>query len=270
MVETQEVKSKLNSARVPPLFVVHGAGPLPLLGDPSHAELVQSFKLLSKNMVKPTAILVISAHWEEAEFTLFENFNPQIYYDYSGFPEESYSFKYNPPLAVEVNSKIKQILKEANIKLNIEKKRGLDHGAFVPLMLLFPDADIPVTQISLKSDLNPKSHFELGVNLSQLTDQGVLILASGSSYHGSLRKKDLEDNLKFHEYLKNALTIEESLENRLESIINWSKTKEATKCHPREEHLIPLHVAFGAAKGSKGILQEYQLIGFKVFNVTFT
>lgn len=269
-MEVQEVKGDLESKRVAPLFVAHGGGPLPLLGDSSHTEMVQNFKLLSKKITKPKAIVVISAHWEESEFTLLETPSPQLFFDYYGFPEESYQYKYPAPLATDVNIKIKQIFKEAGLTLNSENKRGYDHGVFVPLILLYPEADIPITQISLKSNLNPKSHYQLGVILSKLSDEGILIFTSGMSYHGSFGRTNLSDNITYHEYLKNALTVEESLENRLDLIINWNKTKEAKKCHPREEHLIPLHVAFGAAKGGKALLQEYQIMGYKVFNAIFS
>jgi 4,5-DOPA dioxygenase extradiol len=263
--------------RMPTVFLAHGGGPLPLLNDKSHKEMVNKSKELAKLIPKPKAILIISAHWEEKEFTILETTNPDLLFDYYGFPDESYSYKYPAPLAKDVNSKLKEIFSKAGVKLNSETNRGFDHGVFVPLLLMYPNADIPISQISLKSSLDAETHFKMGNLISSIRDDGVLIFASGMSFHNMSGffnpSKEIKDgNIKFHEYLKDSLTNKDlDQAKREKNLINWknSPNNSGKLCHPREEHLIPMYVAAGAASGKIPNLQEFELMGYQIFNALF-
>ena len=158
------------------LFVSHGGGPIPLLGDPSHASMV---KFLRAHEYRPSAVLLISAHWQTPVPTLTSGARPQLIFDYGGFPPESYKYKYaargDPGLAKRAAA----LLSEAGARL--DDQRGWDHGVFVPMMLMFPKADVPIVCLSLLNEPDPAKHFELGRVLRPLREEGVLILGSGSS-----------------------------------------------------------------------------------------
>jgi len=274
-----DIDSKTNdetSIYIPPIFVSHGGGPLPLLADKDHKDITKLLKNLSSLIQRPKAILVISAHWEEKEFTLLETPDPKLLFDYYGFPEESYKYSYNAPLAKTVNQRIKDLFLNNGLKINSEKKRGWDHGVFVPLLLAYPSADIPITQISLKYSFDVKEHLNLGKVLSPLCNEGVLILASGFTFHNMngffYPTKELQSaNKSFDLYLKDSLVNQTyNLLERYELLQNWNKNNIYGKlCHPREEHLIPLFVSVGAANGSKPTFQEFSMGVFDIFNAIF-
>jgi 4,5-DOPA dioxygenase extradiol len=262
---------------ISPIFIGHGGGPLPILNDPSHFEMLNSIKLLKKSISKPKEILVISAHWEEKEFTILTNQNPKLLYDYYGFPEESYNLNYPIKLAKNLNEKIFRILEDKEIKYNKDDQRDFDHGVFIPLMLLFSDLDVPVTQISLKKNFNPEDHINLGRVLSELSEEGVLVLASGMSFHNMRAfftksySSDLQKSEKFHTYLKNIFSRDNDMlkDKRLELLKDWENAEGARFAHPREEHLVPLFVAAGASKDLIGFIQEYEMMNAKIINVIF-
>ncbi len=158
------------------LYLPHGGGPLPLLGDPGHKEIVQFLKGIRGKLGQPSAILVVSAHWEEDQPTLTTASEPEMFYDYYGFSPEAYKIQYpapgNPGLAREIQS----TLQKAGIHSSLDESRGYDHGLFIPLKLIFPEADIPCLQISLIRGLDPAKHIALGRALHQLRSQNVLIV----------------------------------------------------------------------------------------------
>ena len=160
------------------VFVSHGGGPMPLLGDPSHASMV---KFLRGHDYRPSAVLLISAHWQTTVPTLTSGAHPQLIFDYGGFPPESYRYTYaargDPVLAKRAAA----MLHTAGITARLDEDRGWDHGVFVPMMLMFPKADVPIVCLSLLNDPDPAKHFDLGRALRPLRDEGVLILGSGSS-----------------------------------------------------------------------------------------
>ena len=131
------------------VYFSHGGGPLPILGDPSHKAMVDFMKILPSQITKPDAILVISAHWEESAATLLGANNPPMFYDYYGFPEQAYKITYPAPGNPELADQIAGLLKKNNIPARIDPKRGFDHGLFIPLKLMYPEADIPSLQLSL-------------------------------------------------------------------------------------------------------------------------
>lgn len=234
------------------LFLSHGGGPLPLLGDRGHFEMVENLTNLASRIKKPSAIIVISAHWEEDIITITSGPNPSLIYDYYGFPEESYSIEYpcsgEPDLACQLGN----LLTKSGIKNILDEKRGFDHGLFVPLKIMYPDADIPCVQLSLNKNLNPKFHIEMGTALSNIDHENLMIIGSGFSFHNMRAFFEPETidsktkNEKFEQWLidtcSNPSIDESERANRLE---NWEDAPHARYCHPREEHLLPLHVCYG-------------------------
>ena len=239
----------------PVLFLPHGGGPLPVLGDPSHAALTRFMQGIPARLGRPRAILAISAHWEEPQASVTAAARPELIYDYYGFPPESYQIRYPAPGAPELAARVGDLLKAHNIASHADPSRGFDHGLFVPLKLMYPSADIPCIQLSLLSSLDPAAHVRLGEALAPLCDEDVLIIGSGLSFH-NLRaffseptEKSVADSLAFDEWLRHTLTAGEMNDTqRAEALAHWQQAPAARFCHPREEHLLPLHVCFGAAK----------------------
>ncbi len=245
-----EIKSML----APVIYIPHGGGPLPLLGDPGHQSLIRFLKNYPTKISRPEAILVINAHWEEEAATIQANSNPGMFYDYYGFPQESYEIKYPAPAALELAEEISKLLKNAEINYKQDSERGYDHGLFVPLKLMYPDADIPCLQLSLLKNLDPESHINLGEALSELRNRNILVVGSGLSFHNmralfSFSKESQNQAMQFNSWLINMFRDEnQSYENKKEALINWKNAPGALFCHPREEHLLPLHVCFGLCK----------------------
>ena len=236
------------------LFVSHGGGPLPLLGDPGHREMVDCLKKLSGTLRRPSAILVVSAHWEERCPTITAGANPQLIYDYYGFPEESYSIQYPCPGEPALAATVHKALSEAGIESTMDGERGFDHGLFVPLKLLFPQAEIPCIQLSLNNNLDAAEHLKIGEALRALQWQDLLIVGSGFSFHNmreffapeSEQARSL--NREFEQWLHETCTSASIDENtRAKRFIQWEAAPGARFCHPREEHLLPLYVCYGVA-----------------------
>lgn len=198
---------------------------------------------------RPNSILVISAHWD----TDFPSVNVvqrnDTIHDFYGFPKQMYDLKYPAPGAPELAKRVKELLKASGIKhVNEDRKRGLDHGAWVPLMLMYPEADIPVCQLSVQMHHTGTYHYNIGKALAPLKEEGVLIIGSGSATH-NLRALQFESSsisswaLEFDNWLKDAL-----LEGRYEDVNHYEQqAPHAKKAHPWPEHIYPLHVAMGAA-----------------------
>ena len=243
----QEVKGQV-------LYISHGGGPLPLLGDASHLAMIEFLRALPATLHRPEAILVISAHWEEKVATVQGALKPDMLYDYYGFPPEAYTFTYpasgNPPLA----DKIVGSLKECGISARIDSQRGFDHGSFIPLSMMYSDADIPVIQLSLIRGLDAAQHLALGRALSDLLKENILVIGSGFSFHNmgafSFEEDNRQDdkNEAFQDWLKEVCTGQLSQLEREESLLHWEKAPHARYCHPREEHLLPLLVCLAMAQ----------------------
>ncbi|AZQ11816.1 DODA-type extradiol aromatic ring-opening family dioxygenase [Shewanella khirikhana] len=244
--------STLNATTAPVLFIPHGGGPLPLLGDPGHQELVAFLKALPASLPKPDAILVISAHWEESQPTITGAEQPGLIYDYYGFAPESYQIRYPAPGQPVLARRIKGLLAEAGIAAHIDNERGFDHGMFVPLALMYPEANIPCVQLSLVKGLSPAQHIAIGKALAALKNDNVLILGSGFSFHNlrEFRNGATQDllNLAFEDWLAGCLLdTNTDAAAKASALIHWQQAPGALHCHPREEHLLPLHLCFGAA-----------------------
>ena len=243
------------SKRAEVLFVSHGGGPLPLLGDPGHAEMVTCLQDIRTRLRRPSAILVISAHWEETIPTITFAPQPPLIYDYYGFPAESYSIQYPAPGEPALAQAVYTALTGAGIDAARDDSRGFDHGLFVPLKILFPQADIPCVQLSLKDNLSAQEHLAIGAALRGLEWDNLLVIGSGFSFHNmraffapeTAESRNL--NRAFEEWLHETCTSEElGEEERAQRLVQWQQAPGARFCHPREEHLLPLHVCCGLAQ----------------------
>lgn len=248
------------------VYLSHGGGPLPLLGDPGHQAMIAFMRHLPEQLPKPRAILVISAHWEEPEPTLLGAANPPMFYDYYGFPEKAYEINYPAPGDPSLASNISKLLENAGIKTQINTQRGFDHGVFIPLSMMCPQADIPCLQLSLRQGLSPYFHIELGKTLQSLQQENLLVIGSGFSYHNmsSFFHHDPEKvnprNDAFQKWLIETITSDDINQSERESrLAAWESAPHARFCHPREEHLLPLHVCAGLA-GRRGQLVFDDLI----------
>lgn len=246
-------KSK-NAFRGSALYLSHGGGPLPLLGDEAHREMVDLLKQVTSFLGNPSAILVISAHWEEDKPTITSGASPSLIYDYYGFPKESYEIKYPAPGSPVLARKICDLLKSHGIEASLTDQRGFDHGLFVPLKIMYPDANIPCLQLSLVRSLRADEHIRIGRALAEFLDDNVLIIGSGFSFH-NLRAffapptaEAQSMNEAFEQWLIDTCSNRQLSEpERERRLINWENAPAARYCHPREEHLLPLHVCYGAA-----------------------
>lgn len=247
----------MNATRFPALFISHGGGPWPYIEDMRQkfavtAEALQ--QLPSTLPAKPKAILAMSGHWETTQFSVATSANPPMEYDYFGFPAHTYRVQYpalgEPTLALQV----KHLLHTSGIACDEDAARGFDHGVFVPLMLMYPDADVPVVMLSIKSGYDPVQHIKLGIALAPLRDEGVLIIGSGLTYHnmrGFGHRESYAPSVQFEQYLNTAIT-DPDPEKRHQALINWEQAPFARAVHPREDHLMPLLVVAGAAGNDIG------------------
>jgi 4,5-DOPA dioxygenase extradiol len=244
-------KNPQNQAQI--VYFSHGGGPLPILGDASHKAMVNFMRQLPSRLRKPDAILVISAHWEESAATLLGAQTPPMFYDYYGFPDEAYDITYPAPGSPELANRIAGLLLKNDISARLDPQRGFDHGLFIPLKLMYPQADIPSLQLSLLRGLNPAAHIALGKALRELMSENILVIGSGFSFHNMKeffnRGNNTPDpaNDAFQNWLIEVCTGRISQSEREQLLIEWQKAPSARYCHPREEHLLPLHVCIGMA-----------------------
>lgn len=252
------------------LFLSHGGGPLPLLGDPAHSEMVDCLKELATSIRRPSAIVVISAHWEEHRTTITSGANPPLIYDYYGFPDEAYEVKYPCPGDTELAGRIASQLEEAGVDVHLDEDRGFDHGLFVPLKIMYPEADIPCVQISLLRSLDPAEHLKIGAAIRDLEVQSLLFIGSGFSFHNmkafftpeSDKSRMMNDS--FESWLLETLSSTQfDEEDRTKRLVNWELAPFARYCHPREEHLLPLHVCYGIAGQACSKSFELQILNKK-------
>lgn len=255
----------------PVLYLPHGGGPLPLLEDPAHRSLIAFLRQLAGTFVQPEALLVVSAHWEEAVPTINAAARPPLLFDYYGFPPASYHYSYPAAGAPALAAELAGLLQAAGLRCAQVDDRGWDHGVFVPLLLLYPQARVPVLQLSLVAGLDPATHIRLGRCLADLRQRGVAIIGSGMSFH-NLRAMFAGDDPRlrvasdsFDAWLVATLT-DSSLaeEERTRRLVAWERAPAARFCHPREEHLLPLLVCYGAAGAAARLLFNEPLMGHKV------
>jgi len=257
-------KNPQNQAQI--VYFSHGGGPLPILGDASHKSMVEFMRQLPSRLRKPDAILVISAHWEESTATLLSAPDPPMFYDYYGFPDKAYEITYPAPGSPELANRIAGLLLKNNISARLDPQRGFDHGLFIPLKLMYPQADIPSLQLSLLRGLDPTAHIALGKAMRELMYENILVIGSGFSFHNmrafSWQGMNTPDpaNRAFQNWLIEVCAGPISQSEREQLLIEWQKAPSARYCHPREEHLLPLHVCLGMAdKPALTIFDDYIL-----------
>jgi len=236
------------------LYLSHGGGPMPLLDDPAHKEMVAQLRKFAGELPRPSAILVISAHWEASVPTITSGARPPLIYDYYGFPEESYRIQYPCPGEPGLAREIQEALTRAGQPARLDDQRGFDHGMFVPLKLMYPEADIPCVQLSLVDSLDAATHLAMGQALQALDYDNLLVIGSGFSFHNmkAFYAPGTQDsnarNDAFQHWLKTTCTDTQLSEpERSRRLEQWQQAPNARYCHPREEHLLPLHVCYGLA-----------------------
>jgi aromatic ring-opening dioxygenase catalytic subunit (LigB family) len=197
----------------------------------------------------PAAILCVSAHWEEPAFTVQSHPHPPMLYDYGGFPEHTYRVTYPAPGSPPLARQVRDLLAGSGMPAAEDPQRGFDHGAFVPLAVAWPQADVPVVQLSLHDSLDPALHLAAGRALAPLRAEGVLILGSGFSFHNlrlMFSEEAREPSRRFDEWLNATMLAPPA--QRSARLADWASAPSARVAHPREEHLLPAMVAVGAAE----------------------
>ena len=240
--------------RQPTLFIPHGGGPCFFMrpGEGSPTGTWDSMGAYLKGIAatlpeRPKAILIISGHWEERLPTIYAPAVAKLLFDYSGFPDYTYHLRYPAASDAAVAARVKQLLETTGFACGEDSDRGFDHGVFIPLMLMYPDADVPVVQLSLEAGYDAARHLAMGRALAPLRNEGVLIIGSGMSYHNLRAFGDARENqaaAEFDEWLFAAVT---NTPLRAGAFTNWASAPGALRAHPQPEHLIPLFVAAGAA-----------------------
>ncbi|NCP87088.1 MAG: dioxygenase [Anaerolineae bacterium CG_4_9_14_3_um_filter_57_17] len=249
------------------IYFPHGGGPLPILGDPGHQAMVDFMTRLPAQLTRPDAILVISAHWEESAATLLSAPNPPMFYDYYGFPPQAYEITYPASGHPALAERVAVLLEKNGIPARLDARRGFDHGVFIPLKLMYPAADIPVIQLSLLRGLNATAHIALGQALRELLSENILVAGSGFSFHNQnaffgqeLGAPDPANDA-FQDWLIETCTGGFSQAERERRLIEWEKAPSARYCHPREEHLLPLHVCQGMAGAPAKVIFDDKILG---------
>ncbi len=266
------------TARMPVYFISHGGGPWSFMDETArapYAMLAAELADIPRQVGRtPAAVLMISAHWEEPQFTLTAHPAPPMIYDYGGFPDYTYQIRYDAPGAPALAARARQLIDAAGLPAALDAARGFDHGAFTPLKVMYPHADVPVVQLSLKQGLDPATHLALGRAIAPLRDEQVLIVGSGLSYH-NLRQffspRGWGPSREFDAWLNDAVVGAPPAE-RERRLLEWEQAPAARAAHPREEHLLPLMVAAGAAGEDRAALSYHEtafLGGLTISNYFF-
>ena len=240
---------------MPVYYISHGGGPWPWMPE-SHAayrELAASLARMPAELGRdPKAILMISAHWEEPQFTVQTSPQPGMLYDYGGFPAQTYAVHYRSPGDPALAQRVTELLRSAGLPVAQDPNRGYDHGMFAPMEVMIPDAHVRVVQLSLQHGLDPQAHIALGQALAPLRDEDVLIVGSGFSFHNlrAMGPAGYEVSRVFDDWLSAAVKRSQSERDAL--LTQWEHAPAARLAHPREEHLLPLMVISGAAGADLG------------------
>lgn len=231
----------------PVLFLSHGSPMTALEDTPAHRFLVG----LGATLPRPKAVLAVSAHWETSIPALSTTAQNSTIHDFYGFPRPLYELRYDAPGAPELAARTAELIAAAGLPVGTDPQRGLDHGAWAPLLLMWPEADIPVTQLSVQTPLGAPHHVALGQALAPLREEGVLIMASGSFTHDLRRFRrgvafdtpEMTDVTEFSDWMHRKI-----MDMDLDALADYRREcPYAADEHPTDEHLLPLHVALGAA-----------------------
>jgi aromatic ring-opening dioxygenase catalytic subunit (LigB family) len=240
------------SPRLPVYFLSHGGGPWPFMGGEFRSQfdwLEASLRDIPQQLpAVPKAVLVISGHWEEDEFTISSGEKPGMVYDYYGFPDYTYQISYPAPGSPQLARRVQELLGKSGWAARLDAERGFDHGTFSMLQPMYPFADMPIVQLSLKSSFDPAEHLRLGAALAPLREEGVLIVGSGFSFHNLrlMGPGGTVPSQAFDGWLR-AILLQPDPVVRDNALRQWLKAPAARIAHPREDHLLPLMVVAGAA-----------------------
>jgi len=248
----------MTQTRIPTYFLSHGGGPWPWLKAERGAmydQLEASLHDVRRELGHaPRVVLMISGHWEADRFLLSSAARPPMEFDYHGFPEHTYRIRYDAPGAPALAESVREILEHGGLASGLDVKRGFDHGTFTVMHPMYPEAEMPLVQLSLRADYDAADHIKVGELIAPLRDEGVLIIGSGFSYHdtrGMRSGAGAEVSATFDRWLNDTLVVAPPDERR-RRLVNWSTAPAARAAHPREDHLIPLMVAVGAAGNEVG------------------
>lgn len=250
--------------RLPTYFISHGGGPWPYMT----GDFRRNFDKLEQSLIEMRdelgdavrAVLVVSGHWESDGFAISSGATPGMVYDYSGFPEDLYRITYGAPGSPELADRVQALLRAGGVEAKLDPARGFDHGTFSIMKPLYPGEDVPLVQLSLDSGFDPALHLQVGRALAPLRGEGVLIIGSGLSYHnlGAVQgTRGHEPSRRFDAWLQQTL-VHSSQDERAARLLDWEQAPSARAAHPREDHLIPLMVAVGAAEDEPGAVTYHQ------------
>ncbi|KLE34976.1 DODA-type extradiol aromatic ring-opening family dioxygenase [Aurantiacibacter luteus] len=247
---------------LPTYYLSHGGGPWPWMPQaaPTYAVLGASLKALRRELDEaPRAVLVVTAHWETEDFAFSAAESPGMIYDYSGFPPETYEIVYPAPGLPALAEQAAGLLRGGGMAASTDARRGFDHGTFSLMQAIWPAAQLPVVQMSIRRDYDPALHLAAGRLLAPLRDAGVAIIGSGLSFHNlrAMGTQGRQASAAFDGWLQRSL-IGKQGPARDEALLHWEQAPAARLVHPREDHLMPLHVAVGAAADAPGSLAYHQ------------
>ncbi|MBL94692.1 MAG: dioxygenase [Magnetovibrio sp.] len=241
----------------PTFYIPHGGGPCffmewdpPNIWNNMASFLSGLFKTLPE---KPDSIIIVSAHWATQELSVTASPSPSLVYDYYGFPDHTYNLKWKCPGNPFLALKVAELLKTAKIACNLDHERGFDHGVFIPLKLALPLADIPTIQLSLRNNLDPCFHLQVGNVLAHFRTENILLIGSGMSYHdisALMGKTQNPEGKLFDSWLETTIKLPATIRNN--ALLEWHLSPGAKSSHPTEEHLTPLFFAAGAGQSDMG------------------
>ncbi|KGI79261.1 DODA-type extradiol aromatic ring-opening family dioxygenase [Oleiagrimonas soli] len=247
----------MSATRFPTYFLSHGGGPWPYMKGPMRENfgwLEQSLQDLPRQLPeRPRAVLVVTGHWEEDAYSVSSSPAPGMVFDYYGFPEYLYHIQYPAPGSPALAEHVRGLLSDAGLPAGADAERGFDHGTFSLMQPIYPDADMPIVQLSLRHGYDPDEHWRAGQALAPLRDEGILIVGSGLSYHNlsMFGPAGAVPALQFDGWLRQALAAAPAA--RREALMHWAQAPSARQAHPREDHLMPLMVALGAAQDDPAV-----------------
>jgi aromatic ring-opening dioxygenase catalytic subunit (LigB family) len=258
---------------LPAFYVPHGGGPCFFMDDPQGAwtSMASFLRSLPASLpVEPRAILCVSGHWETPGFAATTSSAPPLVFDYYGFPPHTYQLTYPAPGDPALATEVLELLAAAGFATRTDPQRGFDHGVFVPLKVVYPEARIPVIELSLDRSLDPALHLAVGKALRPLRERGVLLFCAGMSFHNLQAYNDpraLPPSTAFDAWLGDAVALPG--DQRAQRLAAWHEAPYARFCHPRPEHLLPLMVAAGASEAPGSRVFNERVLGSMISGFRF-
>ena len=245
------------SSRLPTFFIPHGGGPCFFMAWPGRPHMWDRMAAFLRGLpdlvgARPRAILIVSGHWIAPDFSVTAAERPPLIYDYHGFPPHTYALTYPAPGAPALARRAAALIEAAGMPVALDAQRGFDHGVFIPFKLAYPDADVPIVQMSLKAGLDAAAHLRAGHALQVLREEGVLIVGSGMSFHNmrGFHPAFTAASRRFDDWLADAVQAEPARRDAL--LAAWEEAPDACDAQPHPDHLLPLMVAAGAAGEDAG------------------